>query len=55
MLNDEIISQESLNKAIELLEDQGISYNIYNRSHYIAAQVISRIFDNQKKEIFNAE
>ena len=53
MPNDEIISQESLDEAIRLLEEQGIDYNIRNRSHYIAAQVISKTLDNHKKELIN--
>lgn len=53
MLNDEMISQESLDEAIRLLEKQGIAYSIRNRSHFIAAQVISKIIDNHKKELLN--
>jgi DNA-binding transcriptional regulator YhcF (GntR family) len=53
MLNDEMISRESLDEAIRLLEEQGIAYSIRNRSHYIAAQVISKIIDNHKKELVN--
>lgn len=53
MPNEEMISRESLDEAIRLLEKQGIDYCIRNRSHYIAAQVISKILDNHKKELLN--